>query len=230
MTRRRTDMRRGDPEPPWAGPEVKHTPGLARNMMVELAPLLAEDGIIVDADGEIVSEVPDMETLQRAMARAVERQNLALFTPVGADRELAADVLREVTEALDAGHSTRACDVLDAVVPESPEHDTATVAGVTGVALGLLDAWLSGRDPHAPGGLAERALLPGGHWTGERAAVDILTLARKARAFRSLHKLTVTHGGHGLLYGAALALAAATTAWAHHTGTALEDLAATAIR
>ncbi len=87
--------------------------------MRELAPLLAEDGIIVDADGEIVGEVPDMETLQNAMGPAVERQNLALFTPVGTDRELAAVVLREVTEALNAGHSTRACDVLEAVAPES---------------------------------------------------------------------------------------------------------------
>ncbi len=43
-------------------------------------------------------------------------------------------------------------------------------------------------------------------------------------------KLSLTHGGHGLLYGAALALAAAAIAWAHTTGTALDDLTATAIR
>lgn len=231
MTRWRTDMRRGDPEPAWPGPEtIAHTPGLARSMMRELAPLLAEDGIIIDDDGEIVSEVPDLETLQRAMARAVERQNLALFTPVGGDRELAAVALREVVEALAAGQSTRASDVLEAVVPESVEHDTATVAGVTGVALGLCDQWLSGRDPHAPAGLSHHARLPGGHWAGERAAIDVLALARKGRAFRSLDKLTLTHGGHGLLYGAALALAAAAIAWAHTTGTTIDDLTATAIR
>lgn len=223
-------MRRGDPEPSWPGPQtIQHTPGLARDMMRELAPLLAEDGIIVDADGEIVSDVPDMETLQRAMARAVERQNLALFTPVGGDRELAADVLREVVEALAAGASTRVSDVLEAVVPESPDHDTATVAGVTGVALGLCDQWLSGRDPHVPAGLSRQARLPGGHWAGERAAIDVLALAGKGRAFRSLDKLTLRHGGHGLLYGAALALAATAIAWAQATGTALEDLTTTAI-
>ena len=230
VTRWRSDMRRGDPEPAWPGPQVQHTPGLARDMMRELAPLLAEDGIIVDADGEILGEIPDMETLQRALARAVERQNLALFTPVGGDRELAAAALREATEALAAGQSTRACDVLEAVVPESPDHDTATVAGVTGVALGLCDQWLSGRDPHAPAGLSHHARLPGGHWAGERAAIDVLALARKGRAFRSLDKLTLRHGGHGLLYGAALALAAAATGWAHTTATTIDDLTATAIR
>jgi hypothetical protein len=52
-------------------------------MMRELAPLLAEDGIIVDADREIVSEIPDMDTLQRAWPGAWTRENLALFTPIG---------------------------------------------------------------------------------------------------------------------------------------------------
>jgi hypothetical protein len=136
----------------------------------------------------------------------------------------------EVVEALEAGQSTRASDVLEAVVPESPAHDTATVAGVTGVALGLCDQWLSGRDPHAPVGLSRHAHLPGGHWVGERAAIDVLALAGKARAFRSLDKLTLRHGGHGLLYGAALAMAAAAIAWAQLTGTGIDDLNATAIR
>jgi hypothetical protein len=71
-----------------------------------------------------------------------------------------------------------------------PRH--STVAGVTGVALGLCDPWLSGRDPHAPAGLSRHARLPDGHWTGERAAIDVLALAGKARAFRSLDKLTGT--------------------------------------
>jgi hypothetical protein len=41
------------------------------------------------------------------------------------------------------------------------------------------------------------------------AGYSRLGRARKARAFRSLDKLTLRHGGHALLYGAALALAAA---------------------
>jgi len=199
-------------------------------MMRELAPLLAEDGITVDTNGDIVGDLPDLETLQRAMDRAVERANLALFTPTGTDRELAAAALREVTEAFDAGDTATAAAVLEAVQPEAPNHDTATVAAVTGVALGLLDHWLSGRDPHAPAGLTQRARVPAGHWVGERAAIDVLALAGKAKAFRSLDKLTITHGGYRLLYGAALALAGATIAWAHNTGTTIDDLTATAIR
>ena len=56
--------------------------------------------------------------------------------------------------------------------------------------------------------------LPAGHWTGERAATDILTLARKGRAFASLDSLIARQGGQHVLYGSALALAAALQAWA----------------
>jgi hypothetical protein len=175
--------------------------------------------------------VPDPQTLQRALDRAVERQNLTLFTPTGTAREMAADALRQVTEAIAAGDTAKAADVLEnKVVPESPNQTVATVAGCTGVALGLLDEWLSGRESAAPAHLAARTRLPVGHWTGERAATDVLALARKGRAFRSLHTLTVRQGGRNLLYGSALALAAATLAWARQTGAELADLTAAMIR
>ena len=58
-------------------------------MLRELAPLLAEEGIDVDN-----IDVPDLETLQAALDRAVERQNLARFTPVGHSRELVITTLR----------------------------------------------------------------------------------------------------------------------------------------
>ena len=54
-----------------------------------------------------------------------------------------------------------------------------SVAGCIGLALGLIDHWLAGHDTSAPPGLAGLTRLPAGHWTGERAARDILTLARK---------------------------------------------------
>jgi hypothetical protein len=226
------DIRRRSPEPPWAGPKIALRPGMAREMRRELAPLLAEEGIEVDENGELRDvEVPDLQTLQRALDRAVERQNLALFTPTGHARELAAAALRQVTEALAAGDTTRAADVLEnTVVPESSDNSLATVAGCTGVALGLLDEWLAGREPGAPAQLAAHTRLPAGHWTGERAATDVLALAGKGRAFRSLHTLTVRQGGHHLLYGSALALAAATLAWARQSDTELAELAATLIR
>jgi len=204
---------------------------MARNMLRELAPLLAEEGIHVDENGEFAGvDVPDLQTLQRALDRAIERQNLALFTPTGKARDLATGVLRQVTEAIAAGDGARAAAVLEQVVPESPDQTAPTVAGCTGVALGLLDEWLSGRDPAAPAQLAARTRLPAGHWTGERAATDVLALAAKGRAFRSLHTLTVRQGGHHLLYGSALALAAATLAWTRQTGAELAELTPTMIR
>ena len=97
-------------------------------------------------------------------------------------------------------------------------------------ALGMLDDWLSGHHPQAPAGLGQRTRLPAGHWTGERAATDILVLARKRRAFRSLDTLLIKQGGHNVLYGSALALAAAVQTWSQETGTQVPDLTRTIIR
>jgi hypothetical protein len=190
------------------GPEIAYKPGMARDMLRELAPLLAEDGIHVDEHGEISDvandrEVFDLDTLRRALDRAVEHQNLALFTPTGRARELVATALREVTAAVVDDDTARAAAVLEQVQPESPDHTAATVAGCTGLALGLLDEWLSGRDLNAPTDLAPHARLPAGHWVGERAATDVLALAAKGRAFRSVDTLTIRRGGHHLLYGSA---------------------------
>lgn len=220
-----TDMRRGDPEPPPGPPEIRLKPGMAKEMLRELAPLLAEEGIDVDN-----IDVPDMETLQRALDRAVERQNMALFTPVGPARQLAAATMRLAVEAIADGDSVLAGTVLDQVPPESPDDATATVAGCIGLALGLLDEWLSGRDPHVPAGLAQRVRLPAGHWFGERAATDILVLAGKGKAFRSLDKVIARQGGRQVLFGSALALTAAIQAWSRHAGNPVPDLARTAIR
>ena len=83
------DMRRRRPEPPPGRPEFRYTPGVADEMLRELGPLVAEEGIdLNDID------VPDMDTLQNALNRAVERRNMALFTPVGQARELALTALR----------------------------------------------------------------------------------------------------------------------------------------
>lgn len=37
------DMRRRSPEPPVGMPQIQHKPGLANEMLRELAPLLAEE-------------------------------------------------------------------------------------------------------------------------------------------------------------------------------------------
>jgi hypothetical protein len=79
------DMRRRSPEPAPGPPEVQMRPGMASELLRELAPLLAEEGIDVDN-----IDVPDLDALQQAMNRAIERQNMVRFTPVGQARELAA--------------------------------------------------------------------------------------------------------------------------------------------
>lgn len=215
-------MRRRRPEPPAGMPAVEHRPGLADEMLRELAPLLAEEGInLNDPDG---IDAPDMETLQRALNRAVERQNLARFTPVGVARDLAAATLRRAVVAITDGDAAEATSVLDAAQPDSPDNSVATVAGCIGLALGLLDDWLGGHDTTAPAGLARHTRLPAGHWDGERAAADVLRLAGKHRAFRSLDSLIVHQGSLRLLYGCALALTAALTAWSDHTDTPLPEL------
>ncbi len=219
------DMRRRSPEPPPGPPEIQFKPGIAKEMLRELAPLLAEEGIDVDN-----IDVPDLDTLQAAMNRAVERQNTALFTPVGQARDRAVVALRLGIEAIADGDTTLAAAILDQVQPESEDNSTATVAGCIGVALGLLDEWLSGRAPNTPADLAAQTRLPAGHWVGERAATDILILARKGRAFRSLDTLITQQGGQHVLYGSALALAAATHSWSRKSGTPIPDLTRTIIR
>ncbi len=218
------DMRRRSPEPPPAAPQIQLKPGLAKETLRELAPLLAEEGIDVDN-----IDVPDLDTLQAAMKRAIERHNMTRFTPVGHARDLAVTALRLVIEALADGNTALAAAVLEQLQPDSPDNTTATVAGCIGVALGLLDDWLTGSDPHAPNGLGQQVKLPAGHWLGERAATDILVLARKGRAFSSLDTLIARQGGEHVLYGSALTLAAAAQTWAANTNTPVAEVARAAV-
>lgn len=104
------------------------------------------------------------------------------------------------------------------------------MAGCIGVALDLLDNWLSGLNPTAPPALAHHTRLPAGHWTGERAATDVLALAGKGRAFRSLDTLTIRQGGESLLHGTALAVAATLQTWARLTNTPVHSLTTSQLR
>jgi hypothetical protein len=224
------DMRRTSPEPPPGMPQIQFKPGMANEMLHELAPLLAEEGIDVDNIDVDNIDVPDMDTLQRALNRAVERRNMELFSPVGQTRDIALATLRQVVQAILDGDTALAGALLDQIQPESPDNTVATVSSCIGVALGLLDDWLSGHHAGAPANLAQHTALPAGHWSGERAATDILVLARKARAFRSLGTLLTRQGGPQVLAGSALALAAATDTWAKHSDTPRADLIQTTIR
>jgi hypothetical protein len=219
------DMRRRSPEPTPGPPDIQIKPGLAQETLRDLAPLLAEEGI--DADN---IDVPDLATLQAAMNRAAERRNMTLFTPVGRARDLAVTTLRLAAEALADGDTALAAAILDQAQPESPGDTAPTVAACIGAALGLLDDWLAGPRRDTPPGLGQHVRLPAGHWTGERAATDILALARKGRAFASLGTLIARQGGKHVLYGSALTLAATIQTWAAQIDTPVSDLARTAVR
>ena len=145
------DMRRRSPEPPPGPPEIQLKPGMANELLHELAPQLAEEGIDV---GNI--DVAGLDTVQQALNRAIERHNMAMFTPVGQARDLAAVTLRLAAEAIADGDTRLAAAIMDQARPESPDGSAATVSGCIGVALGLLDQWLSGHDAGAPAGLADR--------------------------------------------------------------------------
>ena len=209
---------------PSQGLQIVHTPGVADQMLRELAPLLAEEGIDLDNPDSL-----DPQVLQQALNRAVERRNLALFTPVGEARDMTVTTLRLVVEALDDDNTALATAILEQVKPEPPNDSTASVAGCIGLALGLLDRWLSGQHRDVPDGLAEHTRLPDADWYGQPVAVDILALARMGRAFGSLDTLHMRHHGHQLLYGSALALAAVTAAWAQQTATPVGELVRTII-
>jgi hypothetical protein len=219
------DMHRHGPEPPVGPLGIQLKPGLAEETLRELAPLLAEEGIDVNN-----IDAPDLATLQQALNRAVERHNMARFTPVGKPRELAVTTLRQVIAAIIQNNTTLAADLLDQVQPESPDTTTtATVASCIGLALGLLDDWLSEHHPDAPAGLAAQVRLPTGHLSGKRAATDILALASKRRAFRSLDTLLIRQGGPQVLYGSALALAATIQTWSADTDTPVAELTRAAV-
>lgn len=106
------DMRRRSPESPPGIPQIQFKPGLADEMLRDLAPLLAEDGIDVDN-----IDVPDLDTLQHALNRAVERRNMQLFSPVGTTRDIALTTLRLTVEAILDGDTARAGTLLDQVQP-----------------------------------------------------------------------------------------------------------------
>ncbi|MER6218922.1 hypothetical protein ABT213_33480 [Streptomyces sp. NPDC001674] len=216
-----TDLRLDAPEPP-ALIAIRRQAGLADEMWRELAPLLAEEGITADTD------LTDLPTLQSALDRAVARYNTALFTPTGRARTEAAALLRQVASCFADGETGHAARLLDSLGPQASQEQPATSTACIGLALSLLDAW-SAPAGGAPAGVPAGTALPAGHWRGERAATDILALARKGRAHRSHQRLIAQHGGRHVMDGAALALAATVQAWAKHTGTPAAEIAEAAI-
>lgn len=215
------DKRLNQPEPEPGPPEFVTIPGVAEELLAELAPFLKEDGF----DLTQPAVLDDTSTLQDALNRAVERYNMHLFTPVGPAREIAADLVAAAAMCILEGDSQRAATLLSSVVPQSLDGSAPEASACIGVCLGLLDDWYSGRNPGVPTGLAGRTTLPRGHWVGEQAAHDILGSARKSRALEKVNALIGKQGGQHALAGSVLAVAAAINAWSKLTDTHFRDVA-----
>lgn len=182
-------------------PDVELRPGLGAEVLAEIVPLLADDGIDLDN-----LERCDPQRLQEALNRAAERINLARFTPVGEARSLAASRLREAVDAFAAGENEAGRRVLARLPAEAGDGAEPTVSACIGVSLGLLDDWLS----TMPGTAADLPDVHNGLPTAgddaERAAVQIVTLARRGDALATLGFLVSEHGGTTLLLGCVRAL------------------------
>ena len=229
MSKRRTrcphDLLRTAAEPPPAPPQITHVPGMAGQLLAELAPLLAEDGYHFDDDG--VLDGPDLDDPTVFQPRCAARSNATTSNNPPRSALLA---------KTPAPHCSSPCKQSRSAIPvpqagcstacgRSPPHPPAPPSPPIGVGLGLLDDWLTAHHPDTPNGLATRARLPDGHWLGERAATDILALARKRRAFDAQNQLIIAHGGRNVHYGTALALTGTLHAWARLTGQHIGDLA-----
>lgn len=170
----------------------------------EVAPLLAAQGVDVDA-----LKGKGLEALNEALALAADRHKQAALTPRGAQRTGALVVLRAFAEALDRGDEQRALTVLEGV-PAEPQGDVPAVSHVIGTAASLLDTWFA--HPEKQPALAATRVSRRGNKLARAVATDLLGLARRGRSFVSLDGLRKRYNGLVILEGAALAVAAATTA------------------
>ena len=200
--------------------EITHRPELAAEVLEELKPFLAADGI----DFDDPDAPPDLEALQAAMDRAVERRNDALFAPAGTRRESSVTLLVRFASAMARDDDATAVELLDQVQPAAPNDRAPEVAAVIGVALELLDEWLSGRAPDAPKDLGASVHLPKGWRRTARPAAEILALGARDRAAQSSGALITRQGGRQVLAGAAVASAATAEAWSRRAGTPLDTL------
>src|SRR5699024_3285245 len=180
---------------------IVHRPGMAGEMMQELAPLLAAEGIDLDDPNDDT----DLETMNAALARATEQYNLGLFTPVGKHRDQVLTVLIEFTEAVSRKRGDRDAEaVLDSIEPE-PTQERPAASHVIGASLGLLDTWYT--DAELTGSLGQ-VTIPKWRGPARSTARNLLASARKGRAYGSLDTLIMRHGGRFVMDSAVLAAAA----------------------
>lgn len=179
---------------------IVHKPGMAAEMLAEMAPFLAAEGI----DLQDPNSIHDLDELNAALARATQQHNLRTMTPVHRDRDLALTVLVEFTETLESKNTRRAETVLNSIEPESSEHRPAA-SHVIGAGLGLLDNWYTNPElAH----VLEDVEIPKWRGPARSTARQLLTLARRGEAYDSLNSLIMRHGGQFVMTSIMLAVAA----------------------
>lgn len=201
---------------------IAHKPGLAAEVLAELAPLLEAEGI----DLENLPPDADLDTVNEALGRAVEQHNLGLFTPVSKEREQVLELLTEFADALTDKRLRRAEDVLATVEPEPTEHRPAA-SHVIGSSLGLLDDWYT--DPQLQDALSG-VEIPKWRGPARRMAAALIERGRTGSAFAAIDDLVVRHGGLLVFQAGAVAAAATILAYAQSSGSAIVDAAKSLFR
>lgn len=174
-------------------------PGLADELLEELRPYLLDDGIDLRT-----ASFDDLDALNAALARALQRRNAVLFVPSPDQRSYALTVFRLVTEALHDRQHQLAQAIVWGVPPESTDAEVATVAHVIGVGLELIDSWVA-KDATRDRVFALR-LAP---WNkaAHAATNSILEVADTPLGAKAqVGALIAEHGGLAVLEGVAIAV------------------------
>lgn len=195
---------------------VTHKPGMAKELLGQIAPLLADEGIDLDD-----LDANDLDSVNAALARATERHNLALFTPVGAHLTGAYALLRQFTLAI-AEENIELAEALLGGIPVDPEPNVPAISHVIGVSLGLLDERQTDATLRH---VQARMRVP--VWRSKpskTASRDVTALAAKGRAFEALPDLHRRHSGLAIFEGGALSVAASVIAQAKVEQVPVEDV------
>ena len=207
MTERKSPFENPEPFGLPPGTQVRHQPGMAARFMRQISPLLAADGIDLDNLDDV-----DLDDLNAAMARAVERHNMELVTPFGDDLGRALNTLREIAQALHRDREAVAQQILGAI-GSTPTAQRPSAGHLSGATLDTLDTWYA---DDAFKVALRSARLPAWDATTTAAAQDVQALAQKGRAFRSYERLVLKRGGFELARAGAFLVYAAVAAVANY--------------
>lgn len=195
-------------------PGVKHVPGMAQELMDELAPLLAAEGI------DLKNPPEDLDVFNAALRSASERRNMELFIPVGEERVRALVLVFSAIKQVAMGDEGTGIAVLSAAVPQAT--DTAPSVGhVCGVTWAMLDSVLSNR---LAADALEGFVIPAGEEALRVAAAHTLIEARHGGATTSTAALIGLHNGANAMVGAVLALAGVLITAAKRLDTSVTEL------